>query len=250
MMRRKLEPSTPKTTLSAEEKTRIKEISFQICFGMDKKIKISQSGESNEEESSTVVKEQESFDNLHEKAISPTNIEAKADPVKVEEAELEQQVGADNPRKPNTYQQLSLVLSCVALFRNTSIFIECFVTSGGFAFLFPYFIVLFLFGFPVSLFELGLTQYSGLSMFGAFSRMAPILTGIPYVVLCLRVFYTINMAIEPSFLVHGLNAIQIVLNGNSSWLRCNFPLYTPFSLYFLMNLKELHRLSRFYPLHR
>eukprot|EP00081_Caenorhabditis_elegans_P012904 NP_491770.2 Transporter [Caenorhabditis elegans] len=162
----------------------------------------------------------EKFDNDEELAISPTG-NPNLNPSKIEAEELEQEIGSRNISRPSTYRQLSLLLSCVTLLKNNMVFIECFFNHGGVYFFVPYFIILFVLGVPMAIFELSLAQFSSIPMNGMFTRMAPMLGGIPWLILCLRIIYTVYIAFDPRFLLYAYKSFVTVITGNMNWIHCD-----------------------------
>ncbi|EFO98590.1 hypothetical protein CRE_20269 [Caenorhabditis remanei] len=194
------------------------EIEFNIVYGYDRKKKRKRRTDSTES-SSEHPDGVEKFDNEEDVAISPTG-NPTVDPTKIETEELEQEIGSRNVSRPSTYRQLSLLLTCVTLLKNNLVFIECFFNHGGIFFLIPYFIILFTLGVPMAIFELALAQFSSIPMNGMFVRMAPMLGGIPYLILILRIVYTVYMAFEPRFLLYFYKSMTTVITGNNLWIRC------------------------------
>uniref|UniRef100_A0A1I7UJZ0 Lipase_3 domain-containing protein n=1 Tax=Caenorhabditis tropicalis TaxID=1561998 RepID=A0A1I7UJZ0_9PELO len=138
----------------------------------------------------------------------------------IEAEELEQEIGSRNIARPSTYRQLSLLLSCVTLLKNNLVFIECFFNHGGVFFFIPYFIVLFVLGVPMAIFELALAQFSSMPLHELFTKLAPMLGGIPYLIILLRTIYTVYIAFEPRFLLYFYKSLTTVITGDDSWIHC------------------------------
>ncbi|CAI2355417.1 unnamed protein product [Caenorhabditis sp. 36 PRJEB53466] len=161
----------------------------------------------------------EQFYNETDMAISPGETPT-LNPSQIEAEELDQEIGSRNVSRPSTYRQLSLLLSCVTLLKNNLVFIECFFNHGGIYFLIPYFVVLFVLGIPMAVFELSLAQFSSIPLYGMFVRMAPLLGGIPYLILSLRIVYTVFIAFEPRFLLYMYKSLATVITENIDWINC------------------------------
>ncbi|UMM23303.1 hypothetical protein L5515_004088 [Caenorhabditis briggsae] len=194
------------------------EIEQNIVYGYDRKRKRKRKADSTES-SSEHPEGLEKFDNDEDVAISPTG-NPIVDPTKIETEELEQEIGSRNVSRPSTYRQLSLLLTCVTLLKNNLVFIECFFNHGGIYFLIPYFVILFTLGVPMAIFELSLAQFSSIPMNGMYTRMAPILGGIPYLILTLRCVYTVYIAFDPRFLLYAYKCMTTVITGNDDWIHC------------------------------
>uniref|UniRef100_A0A8R1DVZ9 Uncharacterized protein n=1 Tax=Caenorhabditis japonica TaxID=281687 RepID=A0A8R1DVZ9_CAEJA len=193
-------------------------IEFNIKFGYDRKKRRKDKSDSTESSSESPVG-LEKFENEEDVAISPGE-NPTLDPSKIESEELDQEIGSRNVSRPSTYRQLFLLLSCVTLLKNNLVFIECFFNHGGIYFLVPYFTTLFVLGVPMAIFELSLAQYSSIPMYGMFVRMAPLLGGVPYLVLILRIGYTVFVALEPRFLLYMYKALSTVITENKDWAHC------------------------------
>ncbi|CAI5447730.1 unnamed protein product [Caenorhabditis angaria] len=211
-----------KEDLTETEIFKKKEIALDISFGYDRKKNGEDSTESTDHSSTINNKyhiDEENYENDFEEAISPV-LNKEPDPLRMQLEDLEQQLTAQNTQRIPYRRQLCLMISSASLIAGTIDFAVCFFHHGGVYFLIPYFICLIFLAIPAAIFEISMGQFVSTPIFGIFHKMAPILGGIPYLILFQRFITLLSVAIQPKFYLYTVRLLLTLITDVDQWSSC------------------------------
>ncbi|PAV89770.1 hypothetical protein WR25_22427 [Diploscapter pachys] len=207
-----------KRPLTNLQKRRKDEIEMLIRFGSNDAATLESS--SADSSKNTNEKTEERFDNIDDAALSPIPMSPVPAPAKLENVELEQELGARAASRAGSFRQFGTLFLISTNVIDVIMFVHEYYKFGGYAYILIFTLSHILLTFPLALMEMSIGQYSSLPAFAIFERIGPAYAGIGYLILVLRLFFTLLGSIESRLMTYFIESLGSMMTGNDDWMRC------------------------------